>query len=344
MPADELVLRRTLNGRRPQPRLRQRHRGQHRPAAPARRSAGRGARPVLAARPARHPPASPAARRVRRAGRRSCAAVRAAWQAWQDAVQRLETLAREIEAARREEDYLRHRERELADLDAKPGEEEELAQSRQSLMHQDKLATALREAVAGTLREAAVRSSGSVRPSAGWSAAPGLAPELLEPAVQALGRALAELGEAEATVEAALRQVLAGCGLAGERRGAAVRVARRRAQASRAGRRAAGAAGRDAGPAPAHRRRCHRCGSHGPRGGAVAAVPIWRLRPSCRAGVPVAAAALAKALAQRAAATEAGAGQLPGQRWSPWARRRVRWGRSGWCSRSAPTPASPSAP
>jgi DNA repair protein RecN (Recombination protein N) len=138
-------------------------------------------------------------------------AVRAAWQAWQDAVQRLETLAREIEAARREEDYLRHRERELADLDAKPGEEEELAQSRQSLMHRDKLATALRETVeALSGNGGAVERVGAAERRLERNA--GLAPELLEPAVQALNRALAELGEAEATVDAALRQVLQGAG------------------------------------------------------------------------------------------------------------------------------------
>jgi DNA repair protein RecN (Recombination protein N) len=139
------------------------------------------------------------------------AAVRAAWQAWQDAVQRLETLAREIEAARREEDYLRHRERELADLDAKPGEEEELAQSRQSLMHKDKLATALRETVeALSGNGGALERVGAAERRLERNA--GLAPELLEPAVQALNRALAELGEAEATVDAALRQVLQGAG------------------------------------------------------------------------------------------------------------------------------------
>jgi DNA repair protein RecN (Recombination protein N) len=139
------------------------------------------------------------------------AAVREAWQAWQDAVQRLETLAREIEAARREEDYLRHRERELADLDARPGEEEELALSRQSLMHKDKLATALREAVeALSGNGGAVERVGAAERKLERSA--GMAPELLEPSVQALGRALAELGEAEATVEAALRQVVEGAG------------------------------------------------------------------------------------------------------------------------------------
>jgi DNA repair protein RecN (Recombination protein N) len=139
------------------------------------------------------------------------AAVRGAWQAWQDTVQRLETLAREIEAARREEDYLRHRERELADLDARTGEEEELAQSRQSLMHRDKLATALRDTVeALSGNGGAVERVGAAERRLERNA--GLAPELLEPAVQALNRALAELGEAEATVDAALRQVLQGAG------------------------------------------------------------------------------------------------------------------------------------
>lgn len=139
------------------------------------------------------------------------AAVREAWQAWQDAAARLEALRREIELARREEDYLRHRERELADLDARPGEEEELARQRQSLMHRDKLATALREAaqaLSGT--GGAVERAGSAERRLERTA--GMAPELLEPAVQALGRALTELVEAEAAVEAALRQVVEGSG------------------------------------------------------------------------------------------------------------------------------------
>lgn len=139
------------------------------------------------------------------------AAVREAWQAWQDAAARLEALRREIELARREEDYLRHRERELADLDAAPGEEEELARQRQSLMHRDKLATALREAaqaLSGT--GGAVERAGSAERRLERTA--GMAPELLEPAVQALGRALTELVEAEAAVEAALRQVVEGSG------------------------------------------------------------------------------------------------------------------------------------
>ena len=57
--------------------------------------------------------------------------MRSAWERWGAARSRQEQMARELETARREEEYLRHRERELADLDVRPGEEAELAQPRQ---------------------------------------------------------------------------------------------------------------------------------------------------------------------------------------------------------------------
>jgi DNA repair protein RecN (Recombination protein N) len=137
------------------------------------------------------------------------AKAREAWTEWRAAQARLDGLSTEIEAARREEDYLRHRERELADLDAEPGEEEELAQRRQHLVHREKLATALREALAALSGSGgAVERAGAAERRLERSA--GLAPEMLEPAVQALGRVLTELAEAEAAVESALRDLLEG--------------------------------------------------------------------------------------------------------------------------------------
>lgn len=133
-------------------------------------------------------------------------AVRAAWAGWRAARERQAALLAEVEAARREEDYLRHRERELADLDPQAGEEEDLAQRRQGLQHREKLAAALGEALA------AVSGGGGALERLGGAErrlerVAGLAPEALEPAVQALGAALAEVAEAEAAVEAALRAV-----------------------------------------------------------------------------------------------------------------------------------------
>src|SRR3954451_7534380 len=137
------------------------------------------------------------------------AKVREAWADWRATQARLDGLAREIEAARGEEGYLGPPQRELSALDAKPGEEEELAQRRQHLVHREKLATALREALAALSGSGgAVERTGAAERRLERSA--GLAPEMLEPAVQALGRALTELGEAEAAVEAALRDLMEG--------------------------------------------------------------------------------------------------------------------------------------
>jgi DNA repair protein RecN (Recombination protein N) len=134
------------------------------------------------------------------------AAVRAAHAGWRDAARRLAALREELAAARREEDYLRHRERELADLDARAGEEEELALRRQGLMNREKLASTLSEALAAVGGNGgALERLGAAERRLERSA--GMAPELLEPAVGALGRALVEAGEAEAAIENALRRL-----------------------------------------------------------------------------------------------------------------------------------------
>lgn len=132
------------------------------------------------------------------------AAVRTAHAAWRKAESRLAGLKEDLATAQREEDYLRHRERELADLDPKEGEEEELATRRQSLMSREKLMTALGEALAAVSGNGgALERLGAAERKLERSA--GMAPELIEPAVAALGRALVEVGEAEAVIEAALR-------------------------------------------------------------------------------------------------------------------------------------------
>jgi DNA repair protein RecN (Recombination protein N) len=132
------------------------------------------------------------------------AKVRTAHAAWRKAAERLALLQEQLAAAQREEDYLRHRERELADLAPEAGEEEELAARRQGLMNREKLVTALGEALA------AVSGSGGVLERLGAAErklerSAAMAPELLEPAVAALDRALVEAGEAEAVLESALR-------------------------------------------------------------------------------------------------------------------------------------------
>jgi DNA repair protein RecN (Recombination protein N) len=114
-------------------------------------------------------------------------------------------LRRMVEAAALEQDELRHRERELADLAARPGEEDELAVRRSRLMQRGRLIEALSEALA-----AVAGSGGAVERLAAaerrLSRAAGLDAALLAPGGEAIARAAVETAEAET----ALRQALAG--------------------------------------------------------------------------------------------------------------------------------------
>jgi DNA repair protein RecN (Recombination protein N) len=131
-------------------------------------------------------------------------AVRMAHRAWRDAASEAAGLREQLAAAKREEEYLRHRERELADLAPRSGEEEDLAQRRHKLMNREKVVSALSDALAALSGDAgALARLGAAQRRLERSA--GLAPELIEPAAAALTRALLEAGEAEAVVESALR-------------------------------------------------------------------------------------------------------------------------------------------
>jgi DNA repair protein RecN (Recombination protein N) len=130
--------------------------------------------------------------------------VAAAHADWREAVERADRERAAIEAARREEDYLRHRAAELEELAPVAGEEEQLAERRQLLMNREKLAAALEEATAamggsGGARERLVQAERRL------ARARPMAEELLEPAAAALDRALVELDEAEAALEVAAR-------------------------------------------------------------------------------------------------------------------------------------------
>jgi DNA repair protein RecN (Recombination protein N) len=136
------------------------------------------------------------------------AATRAAHAAWRRLEGAIAERRAAIEQARRDEDYLRHRLLELEALEAEPGEEERLAEERSRLLHKEKLVAALDQALAelaGT--DAALARLGAAERR--LLRAPEVAAELLQPALQALERALIEAGEAEAQIEAALREVAA---------------------------------------------------------------------------------------------------------------------------------------
>ena len=128
----------------------------------------------------------------------AAARVAALWRAWRDAIQAREAAAREIEAARREDAYLRHAVAELDALDPRPGEEAALAEERAVLMNAGKLLEAL---------------DGALGDLAGGGDAPGAATALatarrrldriaqpararLAPVLAALGRAAVETDEA----------------------------------------------------------------------------------------------------------------------------------------------------
>ncbi len=134
------------------------------------------------------------------------AATRAAHAAWRRLADAIALKKAQIDQARRDEDYLRHRLVDLEELDARIGEEEELAQERARLLHKEKLLAALDQALGelagndGALSRLGAAERRLLR-------APEIAAEKLQPALQALERALIETGEAEAEITAALNDI-----------------------------------------------------------------------------------------------------------------------------------------
>lgn len=123
--------------------------------------------------------------------------LRAAWRAWQEALAAREAAARRLSEAQRDEAFLRHAVEELDALDPRPGEEAELADKRNRLMHREKLVEGLNTA-AGEVESAAepalgraLRALERIAPTAG---------EALTPALEALQRAAAETEETLAQI------------------------------------------------------------------------------------------------------------------------------------------------
>lgn len=133
-------------------------------------------------------------------------ATRAAWRAWQSARTAQREAAAKLEAAQRDEAFLRHACEELDKLDPQPGEEAELDTQRRAMQ----AATRVHEDIARAM--AALGEDGAEglmfdaqRRLEGAAATAGEALEgHLEAPLAALGRALIELGEAHAGVEACL--------------------------------------------------------------------------------------------------------------------------------------------
>ena len=131
------------------------------------------------------------------------AGVAATWKRWQEKRREVTAFAEAVENARRESDYLHNAVEELAALSPQPGEEEELAARRQTMMKA--------EAVASDLNAAAETLSGDGSPIPVLTA---LAkqlerkarevPEMLEEAVSQLDQGLDAIYRAQQTIEAAL--------------------------------------------------------------------------------------------------------------------------------------------
>ncbi len=128
-------------------------------------------------------------------------ALRAAHDAREAAQATAATLRADLERAARELDYLRHRERELADLAADPGEEEELARRRARLQQKGRLGETLAEAL--TAVGGAVERLAAAQRRIGRAGT--LDSALLDPVAAAVERAAVEAAEAEAAIEAAAR-------------------------------------------------------------------------------------------------------------------------------------------
>ncbi|MGE5766035.1 MAG: DNA repair protein RecN [Bacteroidota bacterium] len=119
--------------------------------------------------------------------------LRALWRAWQDALAAREAAARRLAEAQRDELFLRHAVEELDALDPRPGEEAELAEKRNRLLHREKLIEGVNAALAEVDGKAepalgrALRALERIAPTAG---------QALTPALEALQRAAAESEEA----------------------------------------------------------------------------------------------------------------------------------------------------
>lgn len=131
-----------------------------------------------------------------------CEAVRAAWQAWRAAEQASADAAAAAEAARRDEEFLRHAVKELAALSPRADDEEKLTQERQALRAGSALGETLAQALAelehGRGAVAALRAAHRLVERQADKAA-----GRLDAALSALDRALSEATEAQAQLEAA---------------------------------------------------------------------------------------------------------------------------------------------
>ena len=130
------------------------------------------------------------------------APARRAWAARRDAQRALDQATAALDAAKREEDFLRHAVKELDDLDPQPGEEAELDTRRRAMQGAERIRGDVARALAAIGGDGA---EGAMIESVRWlEGAADRAEGRLDAPLAALSRALIELGEAHSGVEAAL--------------------------------------------------------------------------------------------------------------------------------------------
>jgi DNA repair protein RecN (Recombination protein N) len=134
------------------------------------------------------------------------ARVAEAYAAWQAADEAKARHAGEIAASRANADYLNHALEELRLLDPQPGEEDALASRRQLMMHAEKIAAELAEALDALQGEGTdgARLAAALRRIERQAQ---LASGLLAPIAEALQRVIAETNAARAKVEEAMAQM-----------------------------------------------------------------------------------------------------------------------------------------
>jgi DNA repair protein RecN (Recombination protein N) len=130
------------------------------------------------------------------------AAVAEAWEAWQKAEAERARHASEIASIRANADYVSHARDELVALDPQAGEEEALASRRQLMMHAEKIAAELGEALDALQGEGTggARLAAALRRLERQS---GLGQALLAPVAEALERVLTETNAARAKIDEA---------------------------------------------------------------------------------------------------------------------------------------------
>ena len=132
--------------------------------------------------------------------------LREAYRNWQDAAAELDQAKAALEKDRAEEDYLRHALAELEDLAPEEGEEERLARQRQTLMNAEKIIAALNEALQALGGDNGVGGALRIAQRALEKAAR-MDDERFSPLLDGLDRAIVEIDESLAAIEAAGREI-----------------------------------------------------------------------------------------------------------------------------------------